>query len=304
MSDCVDIEQKDEIFDWQAKQNELPGSDRSSIGGDVFTSNKGTNLPIARIKKIMKEGEHPGMIAADAPVLLAKACEMLIKDLTLQSWDCTLTTRRCTLQRQDVAAAIFKNSIYNFMLDIFTPEELYPKMEPKAGSVLHFNGMNHVNDGRTCPMINSLNKPRDGYAPGALAIGQGHGAIGHHNIYHTGAQRFMMNPAAHGRIIGSPSQQMLQCHGVPTVNTMMRYSKSVPLGGHILQNGHVSKVPMQMLQHCAESHPIIQGTMAFTEGDLQSSVQPNQVLQSQMSYTQHYGTSDEHSSPRTYQQPF
>uniref|UniRef100_A0A3B0MGA1 HAP-family transcription factor, putative n=1 Tax=Theileria annulata TaxID=5874 RepID=A0A3B0MGA1_THEAN len=93
---------------------------------------KGSHLPVARVKKIMKETEHQGMISSDAPVILAKACEMLIRDLTLQSWNCTQMTKRCTLQRQDIKSAIFNSNIYNFLYDILTPEDLKPIMETQT----------------------------------------------------------------------------------------------------------------------------------------------------------------------------
>merc|ERR1712224_999173 len=47
---------------------------------------KNHQLPLARIKKIMKSDEDVRMIAAEAPVLFAKACEMFILELTLRSW--------------------------------------------------------------------------------------------------------------------------------------------------------------------------------------------------------------------------
>lgn len=42
-----------------------------------FKSNK-HQLPLARIKKIMKSDEDVRMISAEAPVLFAKACELFI----------------------------------------------------------------------------------------------------------------------------------------------------------------------------------------------------------------------------------
>lgn len=45
---------------------------------------KNSALPLARIKKIMKSDEDVRMIAAEAPVLFAKACEMFILELTLR----------------------------------------------------------------------------------------------------------------------------------------------------------------------------------------------------------------------------
>lgn len=40
------------------------------------------DLPLARIKRIMKSDEDVRMISAEAPVLFAKACEMFILELT------------------------------------------------------------------------------------------------------------------------------------------------------------------------------------------------------------------------------
>lgn len=42
------------------------------------------DLPMTRIKRIMKSDEDDRMISAEAPVLCAKACEMFILELTLQ----------------------------------------------------------------------------------------------------------------------------------------------------------------------------------------------------------------------------
>lgn len=100
---------------------------------------RGNHLPVARVKKIMKEGEHPGMISSDAPVVLARACEMLIRDLTLQSWDYTQMTKRCTLQRQDITCAIFKSNVYNFLYDVLTLEDLKPVMEAPHPTVRTMN---------------------------------------------------------------------------------------------------------------------------------------------------------------------
>ena len=43
------------------------------------------DLPLARIKRIMKSDEDVRMIRAEAPVLFAKACELFILELTLRS---------------------------------------------------------------------------------------------------------------------------------------------------------------------------------------------------------------------------
>lgn len=80
------------------------------------------NLPLARIKKIMRADEDVKMIAAEAPVIFAKACEMFILELTLRSWLHTEGAKRRTMQRSDVAAAIMANEMFDFLMDV-TPEQ-------------------------------------------------------------------------------------------------------------------------------------------------------------------------------------
>jgi len=102
-------------------------------------------LPLARIKKIMKseefilqelekekqqkaaeegqpiESEKGGvkfMISGEAPVLMSKACELLIRDLSFRAWRHTERNRRRTLQRQDLHAAVGESEVYDFLIDI------------------------------------------------------------------------------------------------------------------------------------------------------------------------------------------
>lgn len=64
------------------------------------------------------------MIAAEAPVLFAKACEMFILELTLRSWIHTEENKRRTLQRNDIAGAITRGDIFDFLVDIVPRDEL------------------------------------------------------------------------------------------------------------------------------------------------------------------------------------
>ncbi|XP_058114712.1 nuclear transcription factor Y subunit C-3-like [Magnolia sinica] len=85
---------------------------------------KNHSLPLARIKKIMKADEDVRMISAEAPVVFAKACEMFILELTLRSWNHTEENKRRTLQKNDIAAAITRTDIFDFLVDIVPREEL------------------------------------------------------------------------------------------------------------------------------------------------------------------------------------
>ncbi|KAJ1267740.1 hypothetical protein BS78_07G081000 [Paspalum vaginatum] len=81
------------------------------------------SLPLARIKKIMKADQDVKMIAAEAPVVFAKACEMFILELTLRAWLHTQGTKRRTLQRSDVDAVINATEAYDFLMDDVAPED-------------------------------------------------------------------------------------------------------------------------------------------------------------------------------------
>jgi len=93
---------------WQQQMQEI------ETGSDF----KNHQLPLARIKKIMKSDEDVRMISSEAPVLFAKACEMFILELTLRSWIHSEENKRRTLQRNDIAAAITKTDIFDFLVDI------------------------------------------------------------------------------------------------------------------------------------------------------------------------------------------
>ena len=81
------------------------------INGD-----KHHELPMARIKRIMKMDDsvkscvisilfaYFKMIGSEAPVLIAKACEIFIRELTLVAWMHTEESKRRTLQ---VAISLF-----------------------------------------------------------------------------------------------------------------------------------------------------------------------------------------------------
>ncbi|KAK9086105.1 hypothetical protein Sjap_026516 [Stephania japonica] len=85
---------------------------------------KNHSLPLARIKKIMKADEDVRMISAEAPIVFAKACEMFILELTLRSWIHTEENKRRTLQKSDIASAITRTDIFDFLVDIVPRDEV------------------------------------------------------------------------------------------------------------------------------------------------------------------------------------
>ncbi|XP_031374480.1 nuclear transcription factor Y subunit C-1-like [Punica granatum] len=94
---------------------------------------KNHQLPLARIKKIMKADEDVRMISAEAPILFAKACELFILELTIRSWLHAEENKRRTLQKNDIAAAITRTDIFDFLVDIVPRDEI--KDESAVGMV-------------------------------------------------------------------------------------------------------------------------------------------------------------------------
>lgn len=89
-----------------------------------LTEFKNHSLPLARIKKIMKADEDVRMISAEAPIVFARACEMFILELTLRAWNHTEENKRRTLQKNDIAAAIARTDVFDFLVDIIPREDL------------------------------------------------------------------------------------------------------------------------------------------------------------------------------------
>lgn len=65
----------------------------------------------------MKSDEDVRMISAEAPVLFAKACEFFILEMTLRAWNAAEEHKRRTLQRSDIATAISRTVVWDFLLD-------------------------------------------------------------------------------------------------------------------------------------------------------------------------------------------
>ncbi|KAL1829142.1 hypothetical protein ACET3Z_007554 [Daucus carota] len=74
-------------------------------------------FPLSRIKKIMKFDQDVEMVATEAPVLLAKACEFFIQELTIKSWPPAEHSGRRTLRKDDIVEAINGTDSYKFLFD-------------------------------------------------------------------------------------------------------------------------------------------------------------------------------------------
>lgn len=84
---------------------------------------KQQQLPLARIKKVMKADPEVKMISAEAPILFAKGCDIFITELTMRAWIHAEENKRRTLQRSDIASALSKSDMFDFLIDIVPREE-------------------------------------------------------------------------------------------------------------------------------------------------------------------------------------
>ncbi|CAI5760042.1 unnamed protein product [Candida verbasci] len=88
---------------------------------------KNHQLPLARIKKVMKTDDQVRMISAEAPILFAKGSEIFITELTKRAWIHAEENKRRTLQKSDIAAALTKSDMFDFLIDVVPREEEKPK---------------------------------------------------------------------------------------------------------------------------------------------------------------------------------
>ena len=84
-------------------------------------------LPLARIKKVMKADPEVKMISAEAPILFAKGCDVFITELTMRAWIHAEENKRRTLQRSDIASALAKSDMFDFLIDIVPREDATPQ---------------------------------------------------------------------------------------------------------------------------------------------------------------------------------
>jgi len=116
---------------WQSQQDEVQniGSSR-----DEFKSNN--DLPLARIKRIMKSDEDVRMISAEAPLLFAKACELFILELTVRSWAFAEFSGRNGMEKEDVLNVLQATDIFDFLAEILVnrPKEAVQTSSTSAGA--------------------------------------------------------------------------------------------------------------------------------------------------------------------------
>jgi nuclear transcription factor Y, gamma len=105
-------------------------------------------LPLARIKKVMKADPEVKMISAEAPILFAKGCDIFITELTMRAWIHAEENKRRTLQRSDIASALAKSDMFDFLIDIVPREDATPqhKRRPEFQAVSNYQVPDSANN--------------------------------------------------------------------------------------------------------------------------------------------------------------
>jgi nuclear transcription factor Y, gamma len=85
---------------------------------------KDLNLPLARIKRLMKVEEGVRMVASEVPVLFSIVTEKFIEELTLRAWIHTEENKRRILQKSDLTAAVKTSEMYDFLIYIIPKNDL------------------------------------------------------------------------------------------------------------------------------------------------------------------------------------
>ncbi|KAK7340923.1 hypothetical protein VNO77_21641 [Canavalia gladiata] len=82
-------------------------------------------LPLARIRRIMKSDAEVQMLSAETPMLMAKACEIFIRELTFRAWMRAEESNKRILQPCDIANTIMQTHAFHFLTHLL-PTDILP----------------------------------------------------------------------------------------------------------------------------------------------------------------------------------
>ena len=167
-------------------------------------------LPLARIKKVMKADPEVKMISAEAPILFAKGCDIFITELTMRAWIHAEENKRRTLQRSDIASALAKSDMFDFLIDIVPREEAASHAKRATGQPAPAQGVPGAPTGTAIPpQHGSIPQPGSQHnmpPPPNYALG-GHGLAPDPEYPQQTMYSTPVQPGP-GAAYGAPGQQM------------------------------------------------------------------------------------------------
>jgi len=136
--------------------------DKSGAPKTEPTQQKGTalvQLPLARVKRIIKTDSDIKLIGSDAVVLIAKATELFLEYLVVEAYNKTKEEKRKILQYKDLARLVRETDELEF-LDDMIPEQ-QPAIVVKTDSV----STEHKEDEKREPQKEQIEKEQDKNVP-------------------------------------------------------------------------------------------------------------------------------------------
>lgn len=174
---------------------------------------KNHQLPLARIKKVMKTDEEVKMISAEAPILFAKGCDVFITELTMRAWIHAEENKRRTLQKSDIAAALTKSDMFDFLIDVVPREEEKPKKSfpslSRTGSYVATPSQPLIHHLQQPPMhVSQIRGPGNPPMPPQVAapLGQGPHLPGSQGLPLPGVQHIPLNTLPGGQLPPRPAE--------------------------------------------------------------------------------------------------
>ncbi|KAG2025909.1 hypothetical protein GB937_002051 [Aspergillus fischeri] len=151
-------------------------------------------LPLARIKKVMKADPEVKMISAEAPILFAKGCDIFITELTMRAWIHAEDNKRRTLQRSDIAAALSKSDMFDFLIDIVPREEATSHAKRSSQTTAGAAGSSAATGAQLPPSQHGVQHPPHHMGP------PDYGSLGQHGI---GQDQEYRQPTMYGGAVQS-----------------------------------------------------------------------------------------------------
>ena len=93
--------------------------------GNNKMSMKNLNLPLARIKRLMKVEEDVRMVASEVPVMFSLVTDVFISELTTRAWINTQESKRRIMQKMDIVGGINSTPMYDFLISIIPQQSGY-----------------------------------------------------------------------------------------------------------------------------------------------------------------------------------
>eukprot|EP00761_Pharyngomonas_kirbyi_P004671 gb/GECH01004676.1/.p1 GENE.gb/GECH01004676.1/~~gb/GECH01004676.1/.p1 ORF type:complete len:108 (+),score=35.62 gb/GECH01004676.1/:1-324(+) len=92
------------------------------------------DLPLSRVKRIMKSDSDVKLISQEAVVLTTKAAELLIEHVAENGYKNSNQEGRKTLQYKDLAFAVKEHEYFDFLYDILPEKKLKNPLYPEPKS--------------------------------------------------------------------------------------------------------------------------------------------------------------------------